>query len=95
MHLDLGERRQHLGDVDELDPVELQILPRGEMAVAAIPLPPDHGELAQLLGREHAIGYGDAQHVSVQLEIEPVAQAQRTELVLGELLRPAGARPDP
>src|SRR4029078_119570 len=84
VHLDLGERRQYLGDVDELHPVELQILPRGDMAVGAIPLPPDHGKLAQLLGREHAIGYGDAKHVSVQLEIEPVAQAQRTKLVLGK-----------
>ena len=76
VHLDIGERGQHVGNVDELHPVELQVLPRGEMAVAAIPPPPDHGELAQLLGREHAIGNGDAQHVGVQLEIESVPQAQ-------------------
>ena len=84
VHLDLGERRQHVGNVDELHPVELQILPRGEMAVAAIPFAPDHGELTQLARRQHAIGNGDAQHIGVELEIESVPQAQRTELVLGQ-----------
>jgi len=74
MHLDLGKCAQHVRDVDKLDPVELQILPRGEMTVAAIPPPADHGELAQLTGRQHAIGNGDAQHIGVQLQIEPVAK---------------------
>ena len=85
VHLDLGKRRQHVGNIDQLHPVELKVLPRGEMAVAAIPAPPDHGELAQLLGRQHAIGNGDAQHISVELEIESVPQPQRPELVLGQL----------
>ena len=85
VHLDIGERREHLGNIDQLHPVELKVLPRGEMAVAAVPAPPDHGELAQLLRRQHAIGDGDAQHIGVELEIEPVAQAQRPELVLGQL----------
>ena len=39
MHLDVGERAQDLGHVDQLHPVELQILPRGEMAVAAVEAP--------------------------------------------------------
>ena len=85
MHLDVGERAQDLRHVDQLHPVELQILPRGEMAVAAVEAPADHGELAQLAGREHAIGNGDAQHIGVQLQIESVAQPKRTELVLGQL----------
>src|SRR5262245_61210098 len=55
------------------------------MAVAAIPAPADHGELAELPWRQHAIGDGDAQHVSVQLQIEAIAQAQGAELVLGQL----------
>ena len=84
MHLDIGERAQDLGNVDQLDPVELQILPRGEVAIAAIPTPSDHGKLAQLAGRQHAVGNGDAQHVGVQLQIESVAQAKRTELVLSQ-----------
>ena len=85
MHLDIGERAQDLGHVDELHPVELQILPCGEMAIAAIEAAADHGELAQLARREHAIGNGDAQHIGVQLEIESVAKPKRTELVLGQL----------
>src|SRR5207342_2962129 len=85
MHLDVGERAQDLRHVDQLHPVELQILPRSEMAVAAIEAPPDHGKLAQLAGRKHAIRNGDAQHIGVQLQIETVAQAQRAELVLGQL----------
>ena len=48
MHLDLGKSRQHIGDVDQLHPMELEILPRGEVAIAAIPFAADHGELAQL-----------------------------------------------
>ena len=74
MHLDLGERGEDVGDVDELDPVELKILPRGEVAVAAIEAPADHGELAQLARAQHAIGNGDAEHIGVQLEVEPVAK---------------------
>ena len=53
VHLDIGERRQHIGNIDQLHPVELKVLARGEMAVAAIPAPPDHGELAQLPRRQH------------------------------------------
>ena len=42
MHLDLGEGGEHVGNVDQLHPVELEILPRGEMAVAAVPFAADH-----------------------------------------------------
>ena len=34
MHLDFGQRRQDVGSVLKLDPVELHVLPGGEMAVA-------------------------------------------------------------
>ena len=48
VHLNLGECGQNVGNIDKLHPVELQVLARGEVAIAAIPLPPDHGELAEL-----------------------------------------------
>src|SRR5262249_21936064 len=67
MHLDVGERAQDLRNVDQLHPVELEILPRSEVAIAAIPAATDHGKLAELAWAKHAIGNGDAQHISVQL----------------------------
>jgi hypothetical protein len=45
MHVDFGERSQRVGGVLELDPVELQVLARGEMAVAAVVLARDVGSL--------------------------------------------------
>ncbi len=36
MHADLGEIGQRIRQLGELDPVELDVLPRGEMAVAAV-----------------------------------------------------------
>ena len=85
MHLDLGERLQHVRHVLQRDPVELQVLARGEMAVIAVPAPADHGELAQLPGRQRAVGDGDPQHIGVELKVDAVHQAQRLELVLGDL----------
>ncbi len=91
MHVDFGERGQGVGGVLELDPVELQVLARGEMPVAAVVLAGDVGELAQLAGRQRAIGNGDPQHVGVELQVEPVGQPQRLELLLGELAHQAAA----
>lgn len=55
------------------------------MAVAAVVPAPDLRQLAQLGGRHHAIGHGDAQHVGVKLEIEAVHQPDRLELLLRQL----------
>ena len=77
----------------ELDPVELDVLPRGEMAVAAVILLGDLGELAHLPRRQRAIGNGDAQHIGVELQIEAVHQPQRPELVLGQRAPRGGAAP--
>ncbi len=74
MHLHLGQRGEDVGDIDELDPVELKVLPGGEVAVAAIEAPADHGELAQLARAQHAIRNGDAEHIGVKLEVESVAK---------------------
>src|SRR5207248_4843348 len=69
----------------ELDPVELDVLPRGEMAVAAVIFARDMGKLPQLVRRQRAVGDRDAEHVGVQLQIDPVLEPQDLELVLGEL----------
>ena len=81
VHLDGREIGQRVGHVDQLDPVELDVLPRGEMAVAFVVFPRDVGQHAQLLRRQRAVRHGDAQHVGVELQVEPVHQAQRLELV--------------
>ena len=85
MHVDFGQRRQRVGRVLELDPVELQVLARREVAVAAIVLARDVGQLAQLARRQRAVGNGDPQHVGMELQVEAVVQAQRLELLLGQL----------
>jgi hypothetical protein len=85
VHLHARQLGQDVGRVLQPDPVELQVLPRGEVAVALVVAARDVGQLAQLPGRERAVGHGDAQHVGMQLQIESVHQAQRLELVFAEL----------
>ena len=89
VHLDAGEFGQNVGRVLQRGPVELHVLPRREMAVAAIVLARDLGELAQLPGIQRAIGNRDAQHIGVQLQIEPVHQPMRPELLFGQFARDA------
>ena len=85
MHLDGGELSQDVGHVGELGPVELKVLARGEVAVAAIVNAGDVGQHPHLPRGQRAVGNGDAQHVGVELEVEPVHEPERLELVLGEL----------
>ena len=89
VHADAGEIGHRVGQFLELDPVELDVLPRGEMPVAAIVTAGDMREHAQLLRRQRAVGDGGAQHVGVELQIDAIHQAQRLELVLGQLARQA------
>ena len=84
VHADAGEIGHGVGQLLELDPVELDVLPRGEMAVAAVVAPRDVGQHAQLLRRQRAVGNGDAQHVGVELQIDAVHQPQRLEFVFGQ-----------
>ena len=93
VHVDFGQRRQRVGRILELDPVELQVLARREMAVAAVVLAGDIGQLAQLARRQRAVGNGDAQHVGMELQVETVGETQRLELLLGELARRGGGAP--
>ncbi len=91
MQVDLGQRIEDVRHVAQLDPVQLQVRTRGEVAVALVPGAGDVGELAQLPHIQRAVGNGDAQHVGVQLQIETVHQPERLELVLGQLPgQPAG-----
>ena len=85
VHADAGEIGHGLGQLLELDPVELDVLPRGEMAVTAVVAPRDVGQHAQLFRRQRAVGNGDAQHVGVELEIDAVHQPQRLEFIFGQL----------
>ena len=78
----VGENVRH---VLQLGPVELQVLPRGEVAEAAIVVARDVGELAQLARAQQAIRNRDAQHRRMALDVEAVAQSQRAKLILGQL----------
>ena len=65
MHLDgseVGEDSRHIG---QRRPVVLDVLARGEMAVALVVFARDMAEHAQLPGVQRAVGNGDAQHISV------------------------------
>ena len=61
------------------------------MAGAAVIDAGDVRELAHLARGERAVGNGDTQHVGVQLQVYAIHEAQRLELVLGQLARDAAA----
>ena len=85
VHLDRGELGQDVGHAGEFGPVDLQILARAEMPVAAVVGVADLGEFAQLERRQRAVRNRNAQHRRVLLHIEAVLQAKRFELVFGQL----------
>jgi hypothetical protein len=84
VHFDRGEFGQNVGGVFQLRPVELHVLARREVAVAAVVAATDVGQLAQLRARKHSVGNGDSQHRRMALDVEAVLQAQRPELVVGQ-----------
>ena len=69
VHLDRRQLGKNVGRILQLDPVILDVLPGGEMAIALVILARDMGEHVHLLRIERAIGNGDAQHIGVQLQI--------------------------
>jgi hypothetical protein len=81
VHADAGEIRHGVGQLFELDPVILNVLPRGEVAVTAIVTPRHVSKHAQLRRRQRAVGNRDAKHVGVELEIHAIHQPKRLELV--------------
>ena len=84
MNADFGQIGQRVRQFGELDPVELDVLPGREMAVAPVVAARDVRERPQLLRGQRAVGNRDAEHVGVQLQINPVLQPQHLEFVLGE-----------
>src|SRR3984957_12309986 len=91
VHLHSGEFGENLGNLLELGPVELQVLPRREMSVSPVVAPRDRCEGAQLDGREQAIGNRDPEHGRVALDIQAIAQAQMPELILAQVAREKSA----
>ena len=89
MHLDARQFLQQIAAFFQLDPVILDILPRGEMAVIAVIFARDVRQHPHLAAVERAVRNGNAQHIGVQLQIEAVHQPQRLELVLGHFARKA------
>ena len=81
---DLGKIGQRVRQFGELDPVELDVLPGGEMSIAAIVAARDMRQPPQLLRRQRAVGNRDPEHIGVQLQIDAVLQPQHLEFVLGE-----------
>jgi hypothetical protein len=85
VHFDRRPVRPGCRGVLQLRPVELHVLARREVAVAAVVAAGDVGQLAQLRARiQHAVGHGDAQHRRMALDVEAVLQAQRAEFVVGQ-----------
>src|SRR3546814_7148582 len=60
MHLDARQLFQNVGHLIEAGPVVLDVLARGEMAVAAVVVARDAGELASLPRRQRAVRAGEA-----------------------------------
>jgi hypothetical protein len=85
VHLHGRKLRENVRYVLEARPVVLQILARGEMAIAAVITAGDRSERAQLLRGEKSIGDRDAQHGRVALNIKSVTQPQMAEFVLRQL----------
>ena len=84
VHVHIGQAVHHIGRFVQRDPVVLQVLASGEVAVATVELTRNARELAQLLGGQHAVGHGHAQHGRMALHIPAVLQAQRTEFVVAQ-----------
>ena len=85
MHLDARQIGQDIGHALERRPVELDVLARGEMAVAAIVGARDVRQHAQLPGRQQAVRNRDPQHRREALDVQAVTQPQRPEFILAEL----------
>ena len=84
MQLHFRQIVQKIRHLLELDPVVLNVLAGGEMRISAIVGLGDVGELFQLRRGQRAVGDRNAQHVGMELQIQPIHQTQRTELVFAQ-----------
>ena len=85
VHPDCRQLGQDVGNALERGPVELQVLPCGDVAVAAVVGASDVRQRAQLQRREQSVRNRDPQHRRVLLHVQAVLQPQRPELVVGQL----------
>ena len=74
VHFNLSEIGQNVRHFGQLGPVKLNILPRAEVAIAAVVLARDVGEHAHLRRGQHAVRHSYTQHRRVLLHIQPVLQ---------------------
>jgi hypothetical protein len=95
VHVDVGQDVHHVGRFTQRDPVELQVLPRREVAkttalvglagILMVMLARDAGQCAELWARQLAIRHRHAQHRRMALHVPAVLQPQRAEVVIGQL----------
>ncbi len=85
MHFNTGEFIQDRRHVGEFRPVELDVLPCGEVAVAAVIGACHMGQHPHLSRVQRAIGNGHPEHIGMKLQIDPVHQPQRLEGILADL----------
>ena len=88
----VGKIREDIRHLLEFGPVELDVLPRRHVAVAAIVAARDVRKHAQLPRRQQSVGNRDAQHRRMALQVQAVAQAQVLEFVVRELPGEKSAR---
>jgi len=81
MHLDRSQIGQDLRRVFQLEPVELNVLARAEMAIATVVSARDVRQLAYLCAARQTIRDGDAHHVAMHLHVDAVLQTQHAEIV--------------
>ncbi|MNH34896.1 hypothetical protein D3C79_955300 [compost metagenome] len=85
MQVGIGQYRQDFWRIGQARPVELDVLPGGEVAVALVIGAGHIGQLAQLHCAQGAIGDGHAQHVAVQLQVQAVHQPVHLERLFVQL----------
>ena len=85
VHVHRGEVGENVRHPFQGGPVELDVLARGEMPVAAVVTRGDRGEHPQLGRGQDAVGDRDPEHRREPLDVEPVHQPQGLELLLVEL----------
>ncbi len=85
MHVVLGQPVEDVRHALQLDPVELNVLPRGEVPIATVVLAGNMRQGAHLHRRQGAVGNRHAQHVGMFLQVQAVLQAQRQKLLLTQV----------
>ncbi len=85
VHVVLGQPVEDVRHALQFDPVELDVLPRGEVPVAPVVFAGDMRQGAHLPCRQGAVGNRHAQHVGMLLQVQAILQAQRQELLLAQL----------